>query len=219
MSKKICIFATKSKWHNTMQSIDDKILARLRGRGRGHIFFSTDFVSLGESKSILKTLERLVNKGDIIRISRGIYCYPKVDKRWGLGVLRPTYDEIAQAIARRDKARIVPTGDQALNLLGLSEQVPMNAVYLTDGSARKIRLDGDRGILFRHTAPKNLAFSNNLAMLITFALKEIGADKVTAEQEKVIASLLQNETKDSVMADLALMPEWISLIVRRSYEK
>jgi hypothetical protein len=104
-------------------------------------------------------------------------------------------------------------------MLGLSEQVPMNAVYLTDGSARKIRLDGDRGILFRHTAPKNLAFSNNLAMLITFALKEIGVEKVTAEQEKAIVSLLQNETKESVLADLALMPEWISLIVRRAYEK
>lgn len=201
-----------------MQSIDDKIIARIRGRGRGCVFFSTDFASLGESKSVLKALERLVNKGDTIRISRGIYCYPKVDKQWGLGVLRPTYDEIAQAIARRDKARIAPTGDQALNMLGLSEQVPMNAVYLTDGSARKIRLDGDRGILFRHTAPKNLAFSNRLAMLITFALKEIGADNVTADQEKTIASLLQNETKESVMADLALMPEWISLIVRRSYE-
>jgi hypothetical protein len=114
---------------------------------------------------------------------------------------------------------MAPTGDQALNMLGLSEQVPMNAVYLTDGSARKIRLEGDRGILFRHTAPKNLAFSNRLAMLITFALKEIGADKVTADQEQTIVALLQNETKESVMADLALMPEWISLIVRRSYEK
>ena len=202
-----------------MQSIDDKILARIRGRGRGCVFFSADFASLGEGKSVLKALERLVNKGDIIRVARGIYCYPKVDKRWGLGVLRPTYDEIAQAIARRDKARIAPTGDQALNMLGLSDQVPMNAVYLTDGSARKIRLDGDRCIQFRHTAPKNLAFSNNLAMYITFALKEIGAEKVTAEQEKVIVALLQNETKEAVMADLALMPEWISLIVRRSYEK
>lgn len=215
----MCIFATELECCNMMQSIDDKVLKSLRGKGRGCIFFSTDFATLGESKSVLKALERLVNKGDIIRVSRGIYCYPKVDKRWGLGVLRPTYDEIAQAIARRDKARIAPTGDQALNMLGLSEQVPMNAVYLTDGSARMIRLDGDRGIRFRHTAPKNLAFSNNLAMLITFALKEIGVDKVTSKQEKAIVSLLQNETKESIMADLPLMPEWISLIVRRAYEK
>ncbi|MBO7577042.1 MAG: type IV toxin-antitoxin system AbiEi family antitoxin domain-containing protein, partial [Bacteroidales bacterium] len=187
-----------------MQSIDDKILARIRGKGRGFVFFSTDFTLLGESKSVLKAIERLVTKGDILRVARGIYCYPKIDKQWGLGVLRPTYDEIAQAIARRDKARIAPTGDQALNMLGLSEQVPMNAVYLTDGTARKVRLDGDRGILFKHTAPKNLAFTNKLAMLITFALKEIGTDNVTPEQEQAIISLLQNETKESVMSDLAL---------------
>ena len=150
-----------------MQSIDDKILARVRGKGRGCVFFSTDFTLLGESKSVLKAIERLVTRGDILRVARGIYCYPKIDKRWGLGVLRPTYDEIAQAIARRDK----------------------------------------------------LAFTNKLAMLITFALKEIGADNVTPEQEQTIMTLLQNETKESVMSDLALMPEWISLIVRRAYDK
>lgn len=130
--------------------------------------------------------------------------------------MRPTYDEIAQAIARRDKARIAPAGDQALNMLELSEQVLMNAVYLTDGSARKVRLDGDRGILFKYTAPKNLAFTNKPAMLITFALN---ADNVTPEQEQAILSLLQNETKEPVMSDLALMPEWISLIIRRAYDK
>lgn len=202
-----------------MQSIDDKIIARLRGRGRGCVFFSTDFSALGESKSVLKALERLTNRGDIVRVARGIYCYPKIDRQWGLGVLLPTYDEIAQAIARRDKARIAPTGDQALNILGLSEQVPMNAVYLTDGTPRKIRLDGDRGILFRHTAPKNLAFSNRMAMFITFALREIGAENNTPETEKAVAALLQHEPQEAVLADLPLMPDWIGTIVRRAYEK
>lgn len=202
-----------------MQSIDNKILARLRGRGRGCVFFSSDFKHIGNSKSVLKALERLTNKGEILRVARGIYCYPKIDRQWGLGLINPTYDEIAKAIASRDKARIAPTGAQALNMLGLSEQVPMNAVYLTDGSARKIRLDGDRGILFKHTAPKNLAFTNRLAMIVTFALKEIGADNLTAEQEETIAEILRHETKEKVLNDIALMPEWVSVIVRRAYEQ
>lgn len=202
-----------------MQSIDNKILARLRGRGRGCVFFSSDFKQIGDSKSVLKALERLTNKGEILRVTRGIYCYPKIDRQWGLGLINPTYDEIAKAIASRDKARIAPTGAQALNMLGLSEQVPMNAVYLTDGSARKIRLDGDRGILFKHTAPKNLAFTNRLAMIVTFALKEIGADNLTAEQEETIAEILRHETKEKVLNDIALMPEWVSVIVRRAYEQ
>ena len=74
-------FCDKIIIFHIMQSIDDKILARIRGKGRGYVFFSTDFTLLGESKSVLKAIERLVNMGDILRVARGIYCYPKIDKR------------------------------------------------------------------------------------------------------------------------------------------
>lgn len=202
-----------------MQTIENKILARLKGGGRGLIFFSADFSTLGEPRSVLKALERMNNDGKIVRVAKGIYCYPKIDRRLGLGVIYPTLDEIARAVARRDQARIAPTGAQALNLLGLSEQVPSNAVYFTDGSARKLKLYGERGITFQHTAPKNLAFSNELAMLVTFALREVGADNVTEEMIASINTLLQQEQKENVMKDIALMPEWIGKIVRRAYEK
>lgn len=201
-----------------MQTIEDKILARLKGGGRGRIFFPADFSSLGEPRSVLKALERMTNEEKIVRVAKGIYCYPKNDRRLGSGVIYPTIDEIAQAVARRDQARIAPAGAQALNLLGLSEQVPMNAVYLTDGSARKLKLYGERGITFQHTAPKNLAFSNELAMLITFAMREVGAENVTEEMIATINALLQQEPKERIMKDLALMPEWIGKIVRRAYE-
>ncbi len=202
-----------------MQTIENKILAILKGGGRGRVFFSSDFLSQGEPRSVLKALERMTNEEKIIRVAKGIYCYPKIDHRLGLGVIYPSIDEIARAVARRDKARIVPTGAQALNLLGLSEQVPINAVYLTDGSARKLKLYGERGITFQHTAPKNLAFSNELAMLVTFALREVGADDVTEEMIVSINTLMQQEPRDHVMKDIALMPEWIGKIVRRAYEK
>lgn len=203
----------------SMQTIENKILAILKGCGRGRVFFSSDFLSQGEPRSVLKALERMTNEEKIIRVAKGIYCYPKIDHRLGLGVIYPSIDEIARAVARRDKARIVPTGAQALNLLGLSEQVPINAVYLTDGSARKLKLYGERGITFQHTAPKNLAFSNELAMLVTFALREVGADDVTEEMIVSINTLMQQEPRDHVMKDIALMPEWIGKIVRRAYEK
>ena len=201
-----------------MQTIEDKILARLKGGGRGRIFFPADFSNLGEPRSVLKALERMTNEEKIVRVAKGIYCYPKNDRRLGLGVIYPSIDEIAQAVARRDQARIVPTGAQAMNLLGLSEQVPMNAVYLTDGSARKLKLYGERGITFQHTAPKNLVFSNELAMLITFAMREVGAENVTEEMIATINALLHQEPKEHIMKDMALMPEWIGKIVRRAYE-
>ena len=201
-----------------MESIDNRILSKVKKCGAGKIYFPSDFASYGESKSILKALERLTNDNKMIRLSRGIYLYPKVDKELGLGVLYPSLETIAYSIAKRDKARIVPTGLHALNKLGLSTQVPMNIIYLTDGSPRKINLGDGRSILFKHVAPKKLAFRNELAMLIVFALKEITQERVIQEHLDKIKSLLQNEPKERIMADAQLMPSWIKSIIMKSYE-
>ena len=200
------------------QSIENIILNSIRKRGRGTVFFSSDFSKIGEKSAVLKALERMTTGGTIIRVARGIFCYPKIDKELGLGTLYPTYEEIAQAIAKRDKARIVPAGIYAMNRLGLSTQVPMNVVYLTDGSSRKVVINGNRGIQFKHVAPKNLAFQNQLALLINSALKEIGQNNITEEEKTRIKSLLSNESKDSVMQDVKLMPDWIASIIREAYE-
>lgn len=201
-----------------MQHIDDKIYSRVKKCGRGTLFSSNDFTSIGEPKSILKALERMANSEVIIRVARGIYCYPKIDKILGLGTIYPTFEDIAQYIAKRDKARIVPTGDYALNVLGFSTQVPANIVYLTDGSPRKITLQSGQGIKFVKTAPKNLAFKNKLAMLLTFALKELGEANVTDEHKEHIATLLQNEDKASIERDYPLMPIWIQTLISKLYE-
>ena len=200
------------------QSIENTILNSIRKRGRGTVFFSSDFSKVGEKSAVLKALERMTASGTIVRVARGIYCYPKIDKELGLGTLYPTYEEIAQAIAKRDKARIVPAGIYAMNRLGLSTHVPMNVVYLTDGSSRKVVINGNRGIQFKHVAPKNLAFQNHLALLINSALKEIGQDNITEKDKARIKSLLSNESKDNVMQDVKLMPDWIASIIRESYE-
>lgn len=201
-----------------MQSIDDKIYNKIRKCGRGLIFSANDFANIGAPKSVLKALERMTNSGVIIRVTRGIYCYPKIDKVLGLGAIYPTFEEIAQYIAKRDKARIVPTGSYALNVLGFSTQVPANIVYLTDGSPRKITLKSGRGIKFIKTAPKNLAFKNRLAMLLTLAMKEIGEGNVTEEQKQHIVNLLKNEDKAAIEKDYSLMPNWIQLLISKLYD-
>lgn len=200
------------------QSIENIILGSVRKRGRGTVFFPSEFSRAGEKSAVLKALERMTAEGMIIRVARGIYCYPKVDKELGLGVLSPTYEEIAQAIAKRDKARIVPAGVYAMNRLGLSTQVPMNVVYLTDGSPRKVLINGNRGILFKHVSPRNLAFQNRLALLINSALREIGQENVTDEDKNKIKSLVANEPKAIILQDIKLMPDWIASIIRGAYE-
>lgn len=201
-----------------MISIEDKIIEVIRAKGEGFIFFPNDFIDLGEPKSIGKALERLTEKDLIFRLARGIYYYPKQDKIMGLGVLYPSIEEIVDSIARRDKARIVPTGIHALNKLGLSTQIPMNFVYLTDGTRRKVNLGNGKSIQFRFTSPKNLAFTNKLAMLVTFALKELGQDKITEPQITQLKQILAKESKEKVMVDAPLMPAWIRTIIKNAYE-
>jgi len=197
-----------------MQSIDDKILTNVKKRGRGTIFFAQDMLQYGQRLSVLKALERMAAAGTILRVSRGIYCYPKIDKQLGLGALYPSLDEIAQAVAKRDKARIAPTGSYALNILGLSTQVQMNVVYLTDGTARRLTIGNGKGILFKHTAPKNLAFRSRTAMYITFALKELGQDGVTQEHIDRIREFVKAEKREVIFADAALIPSWIMKLLR-----
>lgn len=201
-----------------MQSVENKILSVIKSKKYGTILFASDFADAGERKTINKAFERIALSGKIIRLARGIYCKPKVDTEFGFGVIYPSVDDVAQAIAQRDKCRIVPTGDTALNKLGLSTQVPMNAVYLTDGTPRRIKIYNGRGILFKHVVPKRLDFKSELIMLITFALQTLGQGNLSEEQFSRIKQLLSNEPKERIYEDLKLIPGWIRSIILKMYE-
>ena len=169
-----------------------------------------DYVSYGASKAIQKSLERLADKQLIVRVAQGIYVRPKISKL--IGALVPSAEEVAEAIAKRDRIRTVPTGSYALNALGLSTQVPMNIVLLTDGSPREIRV-GKRKIKFKKTTPKNLLAKGKISRLVIQALKEIGNGKVTAEEEKKIIDLLKKEEVKDLKHDIALAPVWVQKIM------
>lgn len=197
-----------------VESVETKILKRIKKCGRGSMLFASDFVRYGEQKSVGKALERMQKDGTILRISRGIYYYPKIDKVLGLGVLYPTLEDIAEGIAKRDKARIAPTGLYALNRLGFSTQIPMNVVYLTDGFNRKIKLYNGTSIQFKHAATKNFAFHSQLAMLLTFAYKELGKEGITPEILSHTKELLAKESRQVIEQDYKLMPAWVSSIIK-----
>jgi hypothetical protein len=198
LSQKSPKFATKTIIYLAEQSLKIQIYGLIKKKGRGNFLFATDFTRLGEQKTINKALERLVKEDSIIRISRGVYYYPKNDKVLGLGVLYPTLEDIAEGIAKRDKARIVPTGLYALNRFGISTQIPMNIVYLTDGSEHMLNLSNGTSILFKYTSPKNLAFKSQLAMLLTFAFKTIGKEKITQEILAHTKELLAKDDKSVI---------------------
>ena len=190
--------------------IENKIAAKIRNLQKGTILFVENFLDYGNTENIKKALLRLKEKGMLVRIAFGIYLYPKIDSE--LGVLYPSVEEIANAIARRDKARIIPTGVQALNKLGLSTQVPLKAVYLTDGAARVVKI-GNRSITFKKASPKNLMAKGEISGLVIQALKSIGKEKLEEDMLAKVKSMLKNETKENILHDAKLAPAWINKIL------
>lgn len=195
------------------KSVQTRIENEIKSMKRGSILFPSNFDDIGNVEVVKKSLLRLENKKFLVRLAHGIYLYPKQDKL--LGVLYPTIEEIAIAIAERDKARIIPTGITALNKLGLSTQIPMNIVFLTDGAPRSIVV-GKRTIKFKRTSPKNLAIKGKITSLIIQALKEIGKDNVTAEQLEKIKIHLEKEKQEIIEHDAKLAPVWISKIMNNN---
>lgn len=195
--------------------VENKIAEAVKNYPKGSVLFVDDFLDYGNPESVKKALLRLKEKKILVRLAHGIYLYPKVDKE--LGVLFPSTEEIAKAIARRDKARIVPTGVQALNKLGLSTQVPMKVVYLTDGAARTVKI-GKRTITFKKTSPKNLSIKGEICGLAIQALKTIGQKKIDEKIIEKIQAILKNEKKETIINDAKLSPAWINKILMQVIE-
>ena len=193
--------------------IKNKILSKIKKAKRGTLFFSNNFSSIGNIETIRRTLNRLVEEGEIDRVTAGIFVRPNIDKV--IGKITPKIEDIADAIARRDKAKIVPTGVYALNRLGLSTQVPMKIVYLTDGSARNIKV-GNYTITFIRTSPKSVAAIGKISRLAIQALKSIGKDNVSQAQIEHIQNALLKEKEAYLEHDLRIAPAWIKEIIRHS---
>ncbi|HAF77656.1 MAG TPA: hypothetical protein DCG42_10080 [Maribacter sp.] len=197
-----------------MLSTDDQIEQKIRELKPGSIIFTEDFQEYGSSGAVKVALHRMVKKGLLRTIARGIYTKPKFSKLLNQDVM-PSAEQVATAIAERDRARLLPTGVYAQNMLGLSTQVPLKLVYLTDGSPRKINI-GNRTIQFKKTTPKNLALKGEISKLVVQALKEIGKDKATDQELRKITALLQKEDVKDLKHDIALAPQWIAEIMAKA---
>lgn len=206
MSQIFTKFGTKILSTNNMQSTHSQIESEISRMKKGTILFVTDFANFGSAENVKKVLLRLEKKKVLIRLAHGIYLYPKVDKE--LGVLYPSTESIAEAIAKRDKIRIIPTGVYALQQLGISTQIPMNQVYLTDGAPRKIKV-GKRTITFKKTVPKNLAIKNKMLSNIVQGLKELGKDTIDYSVRDKIKIALRKIPSEILKEEILNAPIWI----------
>ncbi|AZI32716.1 DUF6088 family protein [Kaistella carnis] len=198
-----------------METSKSQIENKIMKSSRGELFFADDFSKYGSSENIRQVLSRLEKEGVLERIAHGIYLKPKIDSL--LGTVYPNTEEVAKEIAKRDKSLIAPTGVLALFLLGLSSQVPLKAVYLTDGSPREIKI-GKRSVRFKRTTPKSFAIKDELLHLIVQAFKEIGQKEVSADFLHRIKPAVKKLTKETIKSQLKYAPVWIQKNINNLYQ-
>ena len=197
------------------QTLSGKILSRIYGKKRGWVFTPVHFRDLGNDIGIRKALQNLCGRGVVHRLERGLYLYPKTHPK--LGVLSPTPDWIAQALAGKDVLRIQPSGAYAANLLGLSEQVPAKVVFLTDGMNRKIKV-GNQEVILKRTTPKNMATAGRTSGLVIQALRHLGKAQVDDVVIDMLARRLSPDDRRQLIKDVRYAPAWIGVIFRRLAE-
>ena len=193
-----------------VNSTDNKIFRRIHSHGRGWIFTPDSFADLGTRRAVDLALMRHRDSGFIRQLARGLYDYPKTDPQFGM--LQPSTDDIAIALAGRDASRLQPSGAYAANLLGLSTQVPTQVVYLTDGRARTVHV-GSRQITLKHTTPRNMATAGKSSGLVIQALRHLGQKNIDQQIIKQLGRRLDNDALKQLMQDIRYAPAWIADIV------
>jgi Family of unknown function (DUF6088) len=200
-----------------MQTMRDQIVTRIERLGGGKAFSAKDFLDIASRGTIDMALGSLARSGTIRRIRRGLYDMPRVNNRLG-GKLSPDIDEAAQAIARRQRWKIVPEGAWAANLLGLSTQVPAKIIYLTDGPNNEV-LIGRRSIHFKHARPKAMAGLEGKFALVVQALRHLGKEEIGPREIEKLRTALSPAEKRRLVKDTRFGVDWIYEVAKRIGEK
>lgn len=191
-------------------STENRILYRVRGKGRGYVFSSRHFLDFGTRDAVDKALSRLTKQKDIRRLARGIYDYPKIHPQ--LGVLSPSIDSVAKLIAEKNNSQLKITGAEAANALGLSTQVPARIVYLTDGPSRKIKI-GKQTIELRHASPKVMTTAGKASGTVIQALKYVGKENANSDVVSKVKETLSDKDKKELKKDVDAAPDWMRPVI------
>ncbi len=196
------------------QSINSQIESKVKRSKPGQVFLPSDFKDLGTSTAIRKSLSRLVEQKKLVRIGQGIYVTVIHDKVFG-DVL-PSIEEVAASLAKKEHVKIMPTGQYALNKIGLSTQVPTKMVFLTNGTKKNISV-GKKSIVFQPTTTKKLAMIGSITSLLFLGLEELDLNQISKTEYDKIINLLKNEDPIKLKHDLKLAPARVSDFVIKNF--
>ena len=197
-----------------METINNQIRERALSLDRGRIFFTDEFADLESPVSVRTMLMKLVKEGSVVRLARGVYCRPKLEGEYGIKMVLPSPETIAETVAAREKVRIIPYGDIAARELGLSGMVVSDLKYLTDGADRRICLSKGRKIYFNHTDEvKVFGYRNETMRKVAFAVRFLGEDGIDAEKRRIIHSHLRTVPEEDFSRDILIPPAWVGKIL------
>jgi hypothetical protein len=182
------------------------ILTRMQSTP-AQVFSSADFAKLGTRDAIDQALSRLTLKGTLRRLGRGFYDKPRSHPKFGL--LLPSADALAKALADKGHLKLQPSGAYAANLLGLTDQVPMKLVFLTNGASRTVKIGGQE-IVLKHTTPRNMATAGRVSGTIIQALRHWKRSNVDKALLAQLRRRLSAKDKAVLQADAHLAPAWIA---------
>ena len=213
--KHMCFCFTMAMNENP-KSTDNRVLNRIYGRGMGSVSTPADFQDLGSPIAVRLALMRHARKGVIRKLARGLYDYPRQDSQ--LGALSPSIEAVAKALSFRHAIRLQPSGGYAANLLGLSDQVPMRVVFLTDGINRRVQI-GKLQIILKRTSPRNMATAGKISGLVIQALRYLGPNHVDALVIRKLRQRLSDKDKRQLLMDLRYAPAWVAMALRKIGER
>ncbi len=190
----------------SMQTDIQLILNRVRGSGRGSVFSPVDFLDLAGRASVDQALCRLVKRGVLRRLRRGLYDYPRTSSR--LGILAPSVDQIVNTIARRTGDTVRPSAAHVANMFHLTTQVPARPVFDTSGPSRTLKV-GHQIIVLRHRSARQLPARATAAGNAIRALQFLGADGISQQALDRLAAKLSPRDKRDLVRAKRRVPAWL----------
>ena len=178
----------------------------------GSVFVSTDFTDITDKKTVNMGLIRLADEGLIKKILFGVYYKPEFSELLGETVA-PSPNNVAHALARNFGWTIVPCGDTALNLLGLSTQVPSQWVYVSDGAYKEYTFDNTT-IKFKRTTNKEISKVSYKTALTIQALKALGKENITEQVISRLKKKLTDEEKEKMLAESKSATSWVLELIK-----
>ena len=185
---------------------------RVEAAKTGSVFVAADFADIANTKRISDCLQRMEDDKTVLRVMFGVYYKPEYSSLLG-EYIAPAPDAVAHALARNFGWTIVPCGDTALNLLGLSTQVPAVWSYVSDGAYKEYSFDSTT-IKFKRTTNKEISKLSPKTALVIQALKALGKDHVTDEIIEKIRSEMTADERTTMLKEAQYSTAWIYGIIK-----